>query len=334
MQTGVAAVDASGTVRLANHAFLEIFGLSDPIGMAWSGVVQDYRLGLKEFVRSDVNADEDELSITIGDAEKTVLIVRSKLSGEGSVGPSVVMVANDITRLKEYEAITARREWLSELGNLAAGVAHEIRNPLNTISIAAQRLAAEFEPAGNAEEYRSFTENIRTETKRLNEIITRFLSLSRAEQKKQTKVRLDEVVAEATDLLKVEAAGLNIELDVSVERGLLVIADPDKLKQIIQNLFNNAKEAMDGRAGKIVVEAGRSGDQVTMTFGDNGPGIPRELRTKVFTPYFTTKESGTGLGLATVHQMMTEIGGDVSVGESELGGVKVVLVFPPADSIA
>jgi PAS domain S-box-containing protein len=332
MQTGVAAIDAAGVIRLANHAFEEVFAISGPVGRAWSEVMPDDRLNLSSFAASPERSDEIEISLQAGGREKTLLVARSKLSEEGTAQPSMVIVVSDITRLKEYEALTARREWLSELGNLAASVAHEIRNPLNAISIAAQRLSSEFQPKDNEAEYRSFTEKIRTETRRLNDIITRFLSLSRAERKNQTLIRLDEVLNGIVDLLRLEAQRINIDLQLQTSEELFVRVDPDKLKQVVQNLFNNAKEAMDGRNGTIAVEAVRKDDSIILSVSDDGPGIPPELRDRVFTPYFTTKDAGTGLGLAAVHQIITELGGETAVTNSPLGGARIEMTLPVAPS--
>jgi len=119
----------------------------------------------------------------------------------------------------EYERQAQRRERLSEMGNLAAGVAHEIRNPLNTISIAAQRLAREFKPTANQDQYTAFTGQIRTETGRLNDIITRFLALARDDRRVRAVVEFDNLLYEIGSLLKIEGDGLGIVVTVSSQPG-------------------------------------------------------------------------------------------------------------------
>jgi len=238
-----------------------------------------------------------------------------------------VVVVYDITRLKEFERKSARRERLSEMGNLAAGVAHEIRNPLNTISIAAQRLAAEFEPPDKREEFIAFTGQIRAETKRLNQIITRFLDLTRVKTATPKPVRIDAIVSETVDFFKLEADTLAIDLTADTEADLEVRADPDAIKQVLTNLFTNAREALDGQPGRIQITVSKSGRGVKIVFEDSGPGIPPELREKVLTPYFTTKDSGTGLGLPTVDRIVTDLGGEVRIEASDLGGAKFVILL-------
>ena len=117
---------------------------------------------------------------------------RSGLGGSQETDRETIVVFYDITRLKEFETESARRERLSEMGQLAAGVAHEIRNPLNAISIAAQRLAVEFRPSDNEQEYQSITNNMRSESKRLDNIITKFLAMAKTEQQQTEEIDIKE----------------------------------------------------------------------------------------------------------------------------------------------
>jgi signal transduction histidine kinase len=214
------------------------------------------------------------------------------------------------------------------MGNLAAGVAHEIRNPLNTISIAAQRLSSEFATGRDSEEYLSITNQIRSETKRLNEIISKFLTLAREEKKRYTTMNLSDFITRTVEFFQPETDKLELDLSVKVEPGLQVEADADSLKQVFINLFNNAKEALGGKSGEISVVAQAHGDTIEIAFSDSGPGVKKELREKIFTPYFTTKEAGTGLGLATVHKIISDLGGDIRVEDGDLGGARFVITIP------
>ena len=223
---------------------------------------------------------------------------------------------------ERFEQETRRKERLSEMGDLAAGVAHEIRNPLNTISIAAQRLAREFEPKADQDKYTSFTSRIRTETKRLNEITTRFLALAREDKHKRVTVELNQLLNEVGDLLQVEGDRLGISIQIRAESNLKVLADTDKLKEMFLNLFNNSKEALAGQPGSFEITAGRSGDRIQITVTDNGPGIPTELHEKVFAPYYTTKEAGTGLGLPTVQRIVADFGGEVELDPRHSSGTR------------
>ncbi|MBN1212399.1 MAG: PAS domain S-box protein [candidate division Zixibacteria bacterium] len=332
MSTGVAVVDAGGTVRLVNEAFEKIFGLSRAVNRSWEELIDSEKLKLTKFTVGSTDADEVELSTDIGGITRDILVARSKIVSDTDALTSVVMVAYDITRLKEYERQSARRERLSEMGNLAAGVAHEIRNPLNTIAIAAQRLASEFAPEKNSAEYLSFTEKIRTETKRLNDIITRFLALAREERKKRTVVALGRLIDDFVNFIRVEADKLKIELETRLDDDLKLEGDADQLRQVFLNLFNNTKEALNSRPGRILITAVGNNDEIVVRFADDGPGVKPELREKVLSPYFTTKDSGTGLGLPTVYKIINDLGGDLKIEPSEWGGVEVFIKLPAAET--
>jgi len=230
--------------------------------------------------------------------------------------------------VREYQEQARRRERLSEMGDLAAGVAHEIRNPLNTISIAAQRLDREFSPETNRELYKSFTAQICTETKRLNKIIARFLALAREDRRQYKVVPLDQLLNEVGALLRVEGDKLDLTVGVEVEPGLTLEADPDRLKELFLNLFNNSKEALADNPGKFEIIARRQGNQILITVTDDGPGIPTELRDKVFAPYYTSKEAGTGLGLPTVQRIVSDLGGEVTLDSTYSDGAQFVILIP------
>ncbi len=327
MRTGVAVLDESGRVTLANQAFEKIVGVRSTLGKAWEDVVRDEQLRIEQLRKWKESAEEAELTIRVGGEERTLVLAVSGFEAAARDPGGLVLVVYDVTRLREFERREVRRARLSELGNLAAGVAHEIRNPLNTISIAAQRLAAEFTPTAQKEEFISFTQQIREETRRLNEIITRFLALAREDQKSRRTVELSALLSEAAGFLKLEAEQIGIALETAIESELALQADRDAFKQILTNLFNNAKEALGRMGGRILISAKKDGGVISLVFEDDGPGIPEELREKVFTPYFTTKEAGTGLGLPTVHRIVSDMGGEIRVEQSELGGARFVMTF-------
>jgi len=331
MSTGVAAVDAGGRITLANAAFERIFGITAVVGRSWDEIAIDDRLQLASLRVSGDSVAEFEVGRQVGGTSRTLLVAVAGLTEIADPSETLVIVAYDISRLRRYEQEAARKERLSEMGNLAAGVAHEIRNPLNTIAIAAQRLAAEFQPAQDSEQYRAITNQIRVETGRLNDIITRFLALARQERKAHTVVQLDRLLDDMQKLFEPEARELGLELSVLSEPDLKVEADPDSLRQVFVNLFNNAKEAMVG-AGTVSITAMRSGDQIRIQFCDTGPGIPSDLRDKVFTPYFTNKEGGTGLGLPTVHRIVMDLGGDIAIDMDYTEGASFIIRIPASSA--
>jgi len=328
MYVGVAAIDDSGVIVMTNKAFDNIFGLSEPSGRSWKELLLELKLNLPDIEVDQQAATEAEVDFVRGDTSRTLLIATSKVAAEEDLPAGVVAVVYDITNLREYEKKAVRKERLSEMGNLAAGVAHEIRNPLNAISIAAQRLASEFTPNENSDEYISFTKQIREETRRLNDIITRFLALARSESKNGEPVDLSKLFDEQVAFLRPEAEKLGVELTCNFEAGLRLNANPDELKQVIANLFNNACEAIDGGPGKIAITGRKAADGIEILFEDSGPGVSESDRDKIFAPYFTTKEAGTGLGLPTVHKIISALNGEVTVASSQLGGAAFKIKLP------
>jgi PAS domain S-box-containing protein len=331
MRTGVAVVDGGGIIRMANQAFESIFGVDQTQGRELAGVIAPELLSPENLVTEGRSSGETEVSLPRQDGNRQLLVAVSDLPHGDTGTPDKLLVVYDITRLRQFERAAARRERLSEMGHLAAGVAHEIRNPLNTIAIAAQRLEAEFAPGENRETFASFTRKIRSETSRLNEIITRFLALTRAQTGKRDRVSIDRLVKDFAALVQTEAQELGLKLQVSVDSAAELAADADEIKQLLLNLFNNAKEALAGREGRIEIRSSRREGALVIEFDDDGPGIDENLKDEVFAPYFTTKEAGTGLGLPTVHKIVTDLGGEIRIVESRLGGTSFVITIPLID---
>lgn len=327
MKTGVAAVDNQGQIILTNEAFAVLGELNNDQQNIWDSCFEASYLKFSAIKSHPGLTQEFELTVTGKDKSRILLIAISKLTNNANQFDGFVSVVSDITGIKELEQKSARKERLSEMGDLAAGVAHEIRNPLNSISIASQRLAAEFTPTENSDEYLDFTKQIREETRRLNEIINKFLALAKEQNPKADASKLKNVVEDFLTLIKYDAEEAGIMFNVSIDPNHIIKLSADSLKQILSNLYNNSKEALAGRAGVVSLSSSLENSKTLFIFEDSGPGIPEANRDKVFTPYFTTKEAGTGLGLPTVYRIVTDNGGEISVDSSDLGGVRFIITL-------
>ncbi len=217
---------------------------------------------------------------------------------------------SDLTEITALARQARLKENLAAMGEMAAGIAHEFKNSLATISGYGQMLSSESDPQLT----REFAKKITAETAELSRIVTDFLNFARPRALNRQPLRLPE-------LLRAAANGTGVELDCSqVPAAYTIVADETALKQSFANLFrNSAQAARNGRPVQVKVAARSSADQVTITVRDNGVGIPRDSLSKVFIPFFTTKSDGTGLGLALVHRVVTEHGGSVSVASNEQG---------------
>ncbi len=235
-----------------------------------------------------------------------------------------------LRKVKEMEDRIQLAERLSSLGHLAAGVAHEIRNPLNAIGMGLQRLKREFLPQEESkkEEYLSFTELIFKEIRRVNEIIEQFLTLSRPFQLNMKLSSLQDLLKNLVTLLQEEASSQGIQIQAETNSDLpLIKMDDEKLTQAFLNIMKNGIQAME-QGGILRVETQSFKDRVEVSVSDLGSGIPPDQMEKIFNYYYTTKEKGVGLGLPIAHRIIEAHGGQLKV-ESQVGfGTKVTITLP------
>jgi two-component system sensor histidine kinase PilS (NtrC family) len=233
----------------------------------------------------------------------------------------------DLTEVRRLEAAVLRAERLAAVGRLAAGVAHEIRNPLAAISGSIELLSQSM-ANDTAKENRELMSIVLRETERLNRLITDLLGFARPRQLEPQ--RLD-VAATLQEMLRVfendkRMAGARVTLVAPAP--VFIDADAEQLRQVVWNLLRNAAEAAPGEP--ITVATRADGDDVLVRVSDRGPGITSEHRSRVFEPFFSTKEGGTGLGLATVHRIIEEHRGAVEIDCPPEGGTTVTIRLPRA----
>ncbi|MEX3022669.1 two-component system sensor histidine kinase ZraS [Kluyvera sp. STS39-E] len=223
---------------------------------------------------------------------------------------------------------THRKEKLMALGHLAAGVAHEIRNPLSSIKGLAKYFAERTPPGGEAYE---LAQVMAKEADRLNRVVSELLELVRPAHLTWQSVDLNDVIGHSLQLVSQDAREREITLQFSPQPALCRIqADPDRLNQVLLNLYLNAMQSI-GRHGVVTVAVAECGDgRVKVSVTDSGKGMTDEQRQAIFTPYFTTKADGTGLGLAVVQNIVEQHGGTIEV-ESSLGKGAVFTFYLPVD---
>jgi signal transduction histidine kinase len=239
-------------------------------------------------------------------------VTAAAVLGLGILGMSVIFYTQHrhLREVKALEAEMERGERLATVGNMAAAVAHELRNPLNAVSMGIQRLRVEFEPTPR-EEYLRMVDLIQGEVRRLNTIVEEFLSLARPMPLKREPIIVAALLEEVLGLVESEARGAGIAVVREIPSGLPVLhADRDRLKQVLLNLVLNAIQAMPS-GGTLEIAAAAAGGTLTVTVADTGSGITPELLPKVFEPYVTTKTKGLGLGLPIVRRIVEAHGGSI-----------------------
>jgi signal transduction histidine kinase len=227
--------------------------------------------------------------------------------------------------LREQRETLVQQEKLATVGRLAAGVAHEVGNPLAAVLGYAELLI----PTARAED-KEMLERIRKETERIRGIVAGLLDYSRPVTGAVEPVRLRGTVEAAATLLKPQARFRDVVVQNCVDETLTASANDSRLLQVLINLFLNAADAMGAR-GTITVEGRLDGERVELSVSDEGPGIAPENRGKIFDPFFTTKDpgQGTGLGLAVSRSIVEAYGGELRLAESERGARFVLTLATP-----
>ncbi len=242
-----------------------------------------------------------------------------------------VLLMYDLSELKKLEKEVRRHDRLVALGKMAAGVAHEVRNPLSSIKGFATLLGAKF--SAGSEEQES-AQLLVQEAERLNRSITELLNYARPTPLKLEKRDIAEIIMNSLKLISTDAAALDIDISHEINTSLpLISVDADRLSQVLLNLFLNALQAVetDGAdGGKLFVktELSESRDTFNIIVRDNGSGIPEDLLDSIMDPYFTTKPDGTGLGLAMAYKIIDEHGGDMKFDSKEGIGTTVTVSIP------
>jgi len=328
LSSGLLTIGADGAVLSLNPVGVEILGRSLPIGVALSQSLPDLAQ-LLDGSPVDGARRRAEVTLTLPDGQQRVLGCSvSPLidAGGGSVGR--VVNFQDLTELRRMQQSVERTERLAAIGRLAAGIAHEIRNPLAAISgsIELLRSSISLDSEGN-----ELMDIVTREADRLNRLITDLLDFARprAPEKSALDVgaTLGEILRVVENDRRLNPFSNRFQLDLP--EALHVEADPGQLRQVVLNLLLNAADATPG-GEPITLKAVADGDHVTIEVQDRGPGIPLEVRTRLFEPFFTTKKGGTGLGLATVHRIIEEHRGSIEIADASGGGTVFRVRLPRA----
>lgn len=260
----------------------------------------------------------------------TLLGLTALVAGGMGMAAIFYVQSRHLREVRALEREVERRERLAALGNLAAVVSHEIRNPLNAIGMGLQRLRGEFRPSQDADAYARILDLMQREVARLDAIVEEVLSLARPRPPRPVTVAPGALLAEVVGLARPEAEARGVTPVLEAPADLPSVRwDPDQMKQVLLNLVRNALEAMP-RGGTLTLSAAADGATVRLVVEDTGEGIPAEVLPRLFEPYVTTRPRGLGLGLAIARRIVEAHGGRIEAGNRATGGARVAVTLPLA----
>ena len=330
MADSIITTDRNGSITIFNKNAETVFGVSekDVLGKSVFDVVGGKFQFLREVLRDKIKIDNTEIVFDSKDGSNKILSLSTAFtfSGSGDI-EAFTIVIRDITELRGMEKHVQQQEKMAAMGELASGVAHEIRNPLNAISMIAQRYDKEFKPKDNVKEYKSLTKVLLTETKRVNNIIQQFLRFARPPKLNLSSVSSSELLEGLSGVVEVQckSKGIGFRIDAKAQKDLRI--DVELMKQALLNILRNAIDATS-KGGEVTLLFYTGGKKDKFEITDTGNGIPEEQIGKIFNLYYTTKTEGTGVGLSIVQQIISQHNGEIKV-ESKVGkGTKFTIELP------
>ncbi len=333
MRDGVITVDPAGKVTIFNARAAEILGVrsTEIEGRAVNDLVDGAAGMLKEiFAGSDGSV---ERSVVLpDDVRRIVEVSLSTIRDAAGTIESRSAVVRDLTEARRLERDMQRKNKLTAMGELASGVAHEIRNPLNAIAMIAQRFTREFTPRRGVKEFRTLTSVMQEETRRVNAIIRQFLAFARPRKVQLQQVHVPDLINHVASLFASQAQGKPITFSASAEGAGTASLDPEQMKQALLNLLQNALDATP-QGGRITLNAATVPEGIQFVVADTGVGMPGAVLENSFNLYYTTKPHGTGLGLSITQQIVAQHGGTIDVASTEGKGTIFSIVLPNGEDI-
>ena len=331
--TGLVVLDGGHRVTAFNRAAAEMTGrgASGLLGAAWSDVAGD-TIDLDEVSRAlgDVPARslKRETIVLRPDGERVPLLVTlSRLRSADGAPLGLVAACEDLSAIRGMEARVRQADRLASLGRMSANIAHEIRNPLASMTGAIEALTG---AAGlGPDERQKLTEIVLRESARLNGIVGDFLAYARPSPLARARVDVAALLEDVLLLLEHRPRPVNVKVVRAIEAPLEAEVDPNALRQAVWNLCLNAIDAMPA-GGELTVTAMAAGPTFELSITDTGEGIPVSEVGQIFEPFFSTKSEGSGLGLALVDRVVRDHAGDVDVRTSVGAGTTVTLTLPRA----
>lgn len=333
LREGVLLLDEDGTMNFINQAACGFFGTSadqaqgQPLGKVVRGL--DWAT-LKSSPRSTVSRDLE----VFYPENRYLNFYLSPIAEDDEADQGYVMLVRDVTSIREKAEEEIESEKLNALTLLAAGVAHEIGNPLNSLSLHLQLLERKIKklPKSDQDSLGEHLTTARTEIGRLDIILKQFLQAIRPSAPVREPADLHHILEESLLALQPELESREIAVTLDLADDLPEIElDPGQIQQALYNLIRNAYQAVSPPDGEISITSAFNEYEITLAISDNGSGMSPEVMGAIFEPFQTTKSAGSGLGLLIVRRILREHGGELEVESEEHAGTTVTLFFPRTD---
>jgi signal transduction histidine kinase len=340
LRNGVVAVTRDGRVAVMNEIAYRVLGLApraSDIGRHYSDVLRE----VPDLVRIISGAFElshlpNRAELRLKNTGKVIGYTLSLVKDTRGRDVGATLYFKDLTRVEQLEERERLRDRLAALGEMAAAIAHEVKNPLAGIEVMSGLLKRRLPDSPDAQ---TVLADIIKEAKMANRIVQEVLAFVRPIRLQVEDISVADVIRDAINMAESHSLKGDVEVRVDVPEALRPLqGDSAQLRQIFTNFLTNAFEAMNGRGLVEITAVAQDGDEdsgpdhggptVVITVSDNGPGIPPEVTDRIFSPFFTTKPQGSGLGLAIVRKIVDAHDGRIDVGERAGGGTVFRVTLP------
>jgi len=331
MSDGLLSITLAGEFSMVNPAALQLLEVipedsRDKLHAHFLNCYPELYSYINESLARPINREPKELQLEKKGVTHTLLVSSSVLKDRSDKPIEIILNLHDITELKEMEASVRQAERLAGLGTLAAGMAHEIRNPLSSIQTFVQLLPRKIEKEGFLEK---FNRTVPRELKRINQLVEDLLDLARIPKYTFRVIPLKNLLIQTLETLEEDLLAGNIESQCDFPSNLPPVrVDSQQLTKAFHNLIRNAIQAMPSGGKLLMSMQNEKSEHLVVTFQDNGEGIPAEDVNNIFNPFYTTKIKGTGLGLSITHKVISEHGGSISVSCPKEGGTIITIRLP------
>lgn len=324
MPAGLITTDINGTVTAMNTMAKDIFGERKTVHKEFSDLIKE--------TQSGQNRMNSEVSIKTQDGSDLLLDLNiSKIQKTEGMGSGFLFLFKDLTQVRELTRQVETNKRLAAIGKLAGGVAHEIRNPLSSIKGFATYFGKRYED--NASD-RNTADIMVREVDRINRSITQLLEFAKPMAMKKTNINIQHLVDHSLKLVEHDLVKKEIDVTVNIDTPRTeIFTDGDRLNQVLLNLYMNALNALEQRGSIDIRVTDAKKNHIKFRITDNGCGMDPATQSRIFEPYFTTRNNGTGLGLSIVHRIMENLDGSIHVESQKEKGSCFILKLPAGETI-